>query len=374
MKRYMTGALLFMALTNGMLLHAKPIIIDSVAKQGIVDVNDGTHPIYDRNIKTGEYVARPGVYPYAYGPTVMFDHRDKLYKMWAGVGWNGDTISYKQADTLASMSQEKWDITLEPRRTEPVADQIHCCDPGVIYADGGYYLYYTGAGKSAQWPDGQGYIMVAFSKDGRKFALRNGGLPVVDMGKLYVPIIGYGVGQPSVTLGPNGWYYMLYTYSADNQYSNSTTNHLAVIRSKRANFDKWEPVATISRGEYACSNELVYHRAINTMLVVINDGNPAIGVRVRMAQFSLDFKTAYPEVELVSKVMPNSVFGEGIGILTDPQRRLMTVDPVGGKGAVTIFGATYAKRPDGMLEHIAGPTSYISWEGVMPALRKCVNP
>lgn len=79
--------------------HAQRLINAPVVSSHRLDPNDGTRPIHER---VGDsLVARPGVYPYAYGPTLLFDPRDQLFKMWAGVGWNGDTISYKQAKSLS---------------------------------------------------------------------------------------------------------------------------------------------------------------------------------------------------------------------------------------------------------------------------------
>ena len=322
-----------------------------------LDPNDGKHPIHHREGET--LVARPGVYPYAYGPTVLFDDRDKQFKMWAGVGWNGDTISFKQAPSLAALDAQPWEIALEPRRTEPVADQDHCCDPCVISADGGYYLYYSGAGRSERWPNGQTYVMVAFSKDGRRFDLLNNGVPVVDMGKAYQPVIGYGVGQPAVTLGPDDWYYMLYTYSADNQYSNDTTNYLGVIRSRKPDFIQHEEVTRLPRRLYGCSNDLVYDAKQQTMVMVCNESHPARGVQVRFVSFSPDFKLL-DDCHILNTDLTREVFGEGLGILTDPQRRWLY--PAAGPATVTITGATYAKREGMPVEHIAGPTVAVTWQ------------
>lgn len=335
--------------------HAQRLVPAPVLASHVLDLNDGKRPIYHR--EACKLVPRPGVYPYAYGPTIMFDARDQTYKVWAGVGWNGDTISSKQGKSLNELDRQPWEIVLEPRREEAVADQEHCCDPCVIAAEDGYYLYYTGAGKSDQWPAGQGYVMVAFSKDGRKFKRLNNGLPMVDMGKAFQPGVGYGVGQPAVTLGPDGWYYMIYTYSADNQYPNDLSNYLGVIRSRKPDFIKHEQVARLSRQRYGCSNDLVYDPESKTMVMVINESHPARGVQVRFVVFSADFKVLDDCYVLVTN-LSDKVLGEGLGILTDSRRRwLHTKD---SPGQVTVSGATYRKRGD-QPEHIAGPVCAITW-------------
>lgn len=340
--------------------QAQRLVPAPVLSSHQLDPNDGTHPIHER--VGGSLVARPGVYPYAYGPTLLFDARDQLFKMWAGVGWNGDTISYKQAKSVSELDQQPWEIALDPRRAESVADQDHCCDPCVIAAEDGYYLYYSGAGKSDRWPNGQTYVMVAFSKDGRKFERLNEGLPVVDMGKAYKPVIGYGVGQPAVTLGPDGWYYMLYTYSADNQYGDEQTNYLGVVRSRKPDFIQNEQVTRLSRQRYGCSNDLVYDPEIKRFVMVVNESHPARGVQVRFVSFSTDFKVL-DDCHILTTDLPGKVFGEGLGILTDPQRNWLHAkdDP----GTVAISGATYRER-DNQPSHIAGPTCAITWKFALP--------
>lgn len=212
----------------------------AVLDSRVLDPNDGKHSIYAR--EGGALVARPGVYPYAYGPTLLFDPRDNAYKMWAGVGWNGDTISYKQAPTLAGLREQPWEITLEPRRTEPVADQDHCCDPSVIVA--------------------------------------------------------------------------------------------------------------------GCSNDLVYDSRQKNLVMVGNESLPGRGVQVRFVTFSADFKQL-DDCHILTTDLPTMILGEGLGVLTDLQRRWLY--PPQGPGTVTIAGATYQKRADMPVEHIAGPTCGITW-------------
>jgi hypothetical protein len=200
--------------------------------------------------------------------------------------------------------------------------------------------------------------MVAFSKDGRKFERLNNGLPVVDMGKAFQPGIGYGVGQPAVTLGPDGWYYMIYTYSADNHYNDDSSNYLGVIRSRKPDVIKHEPVTRLPRRLYGCSNDLVYNPRGTNLVMVMNESHPARGIQVRFVTFSTDFKPVN-DCSILTTNLPGMVFGEGLGALTDPQRRWLRPQP--GPGMVTMAGATYRKRPGMPIEHIAGPMSAITW-------------
>lgn len=321
-----------------------------------LDPNDGKHPIYHR--QGDKLVAHPGVYTAAFGPSIMFDAKDQTYKLWAGVVWNGDNIACKQSKSLAELGQQPWEIVLEPRRTEAVADQEHCGDPCVMATKEGYYLYYSGAGKSERWPKGQAYVMVAFSKDGRKFKRLNHGLPIVDMGKACQPGIGYGVGQPAVTPGPDGWYYMVYTYSADDQYTNDASNYLSVIRSRKPDFIHHETVTRLPRRLYVCSNDLVYNPQSTNLVMLVNESDPSGGAQVRLVTFSMDFNLL-ADCHVVVTNLPATPFGEGLGLLTDPQRRWLysPADP----GLVTVAGATCGRRSDRQNERIAGPTRAISW-------------
>ncbi|MDO4197836.1 MAG: hypothetical protein Q4D13_02450 [Erysipelotrichaceae bacterium] len=79
---------------------------------------------------------------YRYGPSIM-KHDDGTIDMWMSRPGNNSTmwdyISYRHYDGNSWSSEE---IVLTP--TPGSKDQCSCCDPGVIYFDGYYYLAYTG--------------------------------------------------------------------------------------------------------------------------------------------------------------------------------------------------------------------------------------
>lgn len=338
-------------------------IISAIAS-GTIDANDGKQPIYD--LVDRQLVPRPGNYPYAYGPTAMYDHRDRLFKVWCAVGWNGDTIAYKESASLDGLYAHKWQIVLEPCRTDtPEFDQGHTCDPSVIAANGGYYLYWSGGNTTTKYTliNGKpnGGVGVAFSRDGKKFKRLNGGKPVVEHSKDPFDLkTGYGWGQPAVTKGPNGYYYMLYTYATDNRFDNFETNQLRIVRSNNPDFINHEIVAKLPRSKYSVSNDLVYDTSRNIMSVVVNWSLPGFGSTVSFYHFTPQFDTCIGISTYRRPEPADFALGEGICVITDPERRLMSSDPTYGVNAFTVLGASYRDR-DGQPQHISGAVSYIAF-------------
>ncbi|MDO4197837.1 MAG: hypothetical protein Q4D13_02455 [Erysipelotrichaceae bacterium] len=79
---------------------------------------------------------------YRYGPSIM-KHDDGTIDMWMSRPGNNSTmwdyIAYRHYDGTEWSEEE---IVLKP--TPGSMDQCSCCDPGVIYFNGYYYLAYTG--------------------------------------------------------------------------------------------------------------------------------------------------------------------------------------------------------------------------------------
>ena len=78
---------------------------------------------------------------YRYGPSIMY-YADGSCDAWFSTpGWNGewDWITYKHSDDGINFTGEK--VVLMP--TPDSMDKYSCCDPGVIYFGGYYYLGYT---------------------------------------------------------------------------------------------------------------------------------------------------------------------------------------------------------------------------------------
>ena len=160
-------------------------------------------------------------------------------------------------------------------------DYSSTCDPSVIKVGSEYYLYY-GGNNFAQDTDNaeelkhrRTQIGFAISTDrGRTFdpstrRLVLGVLPGSDEETFWVcPRIAnpkekcqingdsaYAVGQPAVTLGPDGYYYMLYTYYLP------PTNLMKIRRSRDPEFRSSEFVGKILAGSGYVSNntDLVYN-------------------------------------------------------------------------------------------------------------------
>ena len=78
---------------------------------------------------------------YRYGPSIMY-YADGSCDAWFSTpGWNGewDWITYKHSEDGVNFTDEK--VVLMP--TPDSMDKYSCCDPGVIYFGGYYYLGYT---------------------------------------------------------------------------------------------------------------------------------------------------------------------------------------------------------------------------------------
>ncbi len=79
---------------------------------------------------------------YRYGPSIMV-YEDGSVDVWYASGGSGleqwDWIAYKHSEDGVNWSEEK--CVLQP--TPNSLDHYSCCDPGVIYINGYYYLGYT---------------------------------------------------------------------------------------------------------------------------------------------------------------------------------------------------------------------------------------
>lgn len=78
---------------------------------------------------------------YRYGPSIMYYADGSCDAWFSSPGWNGewDWIAYRHSDDGVNFGSEK--IVLMP--SPDSMDKYSCCDPGVIYFGGYYYLGYT---------------------------------------------------------------------------------------------------------------------------------------------------------------------------------------------------------------------------------------
>ncbi len=101
---------------------------------------------------------------YRYGPSIIVND-DGSIDMWLAGGGSGteqwDWIVYQHSEDGVEWSEEK--CVLQP--TPNALDHYSCCDPGVIYLDGYYYLGYTSTLNESQC-DNNLYVARSKNPDG----------------------------------------------------------------------------------------------------------------------------------------------------------------------------------------------------------------
>ncbi|MBR5515247.1 MAG: S-layer homology domain-containing protein [Clostridia bacterium] len=181
---------------------------------------------------------------YRYGPSFIVNDDGTIDAWFASSGssteqW--DWIMYKHFDGK-NWSEEK--CVLQP--TPMSLDRYSCCDPGVIYINGYYYLAYTSTINYAQTDNS---LFVARSKkpDGPYEKWNGDGWG----GFSPKPIVCFtedqsfwGIGEPSLT-EVNGTLYLYYTESG-------TKGHCTALATADANNENW-PLTLCFRG-YALKN------------------------------------------------------------------------------------------------------------------------
>jgi hypothetical protein len=145
---------------------------------------------------------------YNYGPSVLFDgHKYQMWWTGQGGSFGGDHILYAEASRLGG----PWStprVVFGPGESFAL---VHTADPCVIRVGGLYYLYYSGSSSSALVPTSPTMIGAAVSADGIHWTPLNGGQPIIlPHRSMDGELVKYGAGQPSVLVGPDGRFYMLY--------------------------------------------------------------------------------------------------------------------------------------------------------------------
>src|SRR6185436_6651557 len=156
-----------------------------------------------------------------------------------------------------------------------------------------------------------------------------------------VPEEVYGIGQPSVTLGPDG-YYVVYSYKIGPE----TEHHLVVLRSSSPDFPP-DDITTVVPWLAAptWSANLSYDPAKDQFLIT-GPGTTDIFVAVFDREFKPLGTTFY------NGGVPA---GEGVALLADESQHPVEVD-----GKRIFAHATYSNRPP---QHVTGPNL---WQGFLP--------
>jgi hypothetical protein len=273
---------------------------------------------------------------YQYAPAFVFD--GGLYHYFACVGVAGDWIQHKSASTLAGLATAPFRTVLSPSPGEN-----HTCDPAVVRgADGRWYLHYsntpggmyTDAGVAvASRPEGP-YTRISTDLLGHYSGLGAGQ---------------YGRGQTTVTLGPDGGWYMAFT----NQIAPLEPNGIVILRSPDPSFARTRTeVARFDASEIGgWSTQLSYDPQSGRFVFIEPAG--AVGFLVT------SYDTTFHRVAQETLPLPPGagVPGEGQAFLTDSNGRLLTTSP-DANGSLVVVGATNGPARGGLPRWITGPNEW----------------
>ena len=301
---------------------------------------------------------------YFYAPKLMFDVHSGTYKLWGCGGVAGDHIVFKEAASLDALNTVPWYSALKPLANNKF-DHTHTCDPSVIRVGNAMYLYYGGFNEKESKTTATTRVGAAVSTNGGKdFTRLNNGNPIIDV--KYPVVKGkYGVGQPSVAVGPGGQYYMIYTYQNE-------VIELRVIKSSTPTFSSYTKVRTIIPSRIgAWSVDLAYNAARKQFVVTGNNSSHVTTTAsARMVHLDTNFKIlGYTGF---AKTGAGFRFGEGLALLTDSAGGLGRLHF--GKKHAHVFAASTWKdtgcSPTTTPCHILNPTRYVTFTegpaGVLP--------
>jgi hypothetical protein len=276
---------------------------------GVVDANTQTYLYAPTFIRTDD-----GVYHY--------------FACWGGSSLGGDQIGYKWAKTLDGLEQQSLKAVLAPSE-QHAFDRKHTCDPSIVRGveDGRYYLHY--GGESGVGVAVSSWLGGPYEKMGQYLARDPAADPAA-----------YGRGQPSVALGPDNWYYLIFT----NQIEPVEPPSLVVLRSKDPSFlSGFEEVTRIDAGAVGgWSVHLSYDPATAAFLITVPNGSDIL-----VHSYDDDFKprsSAYYRTALP--------VGEGVALLADEYQH-----PVQDLGARVFAFATHGSRATAPA-HVTGPNKY----------------
>ena len=273
---------------------------------------------YDDNISFYSTGTVSGDLLYQYAPTVLYDETEGLYKLWSTNGVAGDVVGYKESVTIENLGIAPWQITFTPTYSYGDFDRDHTGESVVIKDDGIYYLYYTGQNYHSE-TDNLGRIGVAVSDTGKDFKRINGGFiiesedPDPDL---------YGVGQPAVAVGPDGWYYMIYSSSDKKGIV------LKLIKSDKPTFDPLNDNIIFIRDIQpyetgGVSVDLAYNPSRKEFIVICNTSLASPGnIYARLNHFDISPNFKLQGYSFFHEENGGFRFGEGIGILTNSKREI----------------------------------------------------
>ena len=292
---------------------------------------------------------------YQYGPDLMYDESEGLFKVWDTVdatevvtkpaNATQDTIGYKEYPTLAGLANAPQDIAMQPPgsktpTTEPGGsagppggvNAGATADPDVFRdpTSGTFYMAFTGNPITPQPQAGQPSVggdeigMAQSSDGGRTFGAYqinspNGELveppnPPPGNGSPPPPSPDFGVAQPSV-LFANGYWFMFYT---DDRVNSSQTAYIDILRTTDPSFR----TGVVATGSFP----------------IYIPGGPATGTKGLGENVGAAYNPSTNQVLLIcDQTQPNGPQGNMPGTTETP-----------GASAVTI-------------EHLAFDSVHVSW-------------
>ncbi len=313
--------------------------VPAVADVRIVDVPVTPPPRsggYYASTRSAHGTVDANLTSYQYAPAFVFD--GGRYHYFACVGVAGDWIQHKSATTLAGLAATPFRTVLSPSPGEN-----HTCDPAVVKgADGRWYLHYsntpggtyTDAGVAvADRPEGP-YTRISTDLLGHYSGLAAGQ---------------YGRGQTTVTLGPDGAWYMAFT----NQIAPMEPNSVVILRSPDPSFARTRTeVARIDPGEIGgWSTQLSYDPPSGRFVFI----EPAGAAGFLVTSFDAGFHRVAQET--LALPPGAGVPGEGQAFLTDSDGHLLTTS-ADANGSLVVVGATNGPERGGLPRWITGPNEW----------------
>lgn len=261
-------------------------------------------PVYQNIVQDSEAT-------YNYAPSFMYDEVEGLYKIWmCGSGIpgcvGGDNILYREATSLQGLMTAPLSVALQPSLDPTKFDQIHACDPNVYRVGNLLYMGYGGNTDGSQLVATTRLGMAVSYDGGRTFQRLNNGNAIISPSSPDANL--YGIGQPAVAQGPDGYYYMIYT---DVSATNSNVGgDIRVIRSSDPGFSpgSFTNVATLTVNSVGgASLDLGYDTNKAQFIIIVNQ-SPVNTLEYYNTNWSYDHAVFYT----------NNFgwqFGEGIGLL-----------------------------------------------------------
>lgn len=294
--------------------------------------------------------------PYEYAPTAFYSKTNKKYRMLhcgqLPGGVPGDDILYSQSSRLYGPYRNSDGGS--PKRVlsgrgGKAFDAKHVCDPSLVWVDGKFYMYYTGAAKDG----GINAIGLATSKYVHRGWQRSRTQPVVTSSKEVSRKNKYGAGQPSVTY-VNGYFHLMFTdtYGKGSQ-SNGAGQYL--WRSKHATFprDSRTQVATSSGWRNytrtnsrsfsvvnAFSADLLYSTQLKSIVIARNNESRYTWLDFLSASNPREDRPKY------NRVRVKGSWAEGPGLVTTSGGKSLP-DTSGGYSPVRMLSAGKMKSVNG---------------------------